>query len=102
MNQKRHRNSTNKNYVNVWDAIEETPEAAAEMTMRSDLMITLTEHLKTWKVTQAAAAAKRLDITQPRYNDLVKGRINKFSVDALITLARRAGLIVELKIKKTA
>jgi predicted XRE-type DNA-binding protein len=101
MNQKRHSNSTIKNYVNVWDAIEETPEAAAEMTMRSDLMITLTEHLKTWNVTQATAA-KRLDITQPRYNDLVKGRINKFSVDALITLARRAGLIVELKIKKAA
>jgi predicted XRE-type DNA-binding protein len=88
-------------FANVWDAIEDTPEAAAEMTMRSDLMITLTEHLKTWNVTQAAAA-KRLNITQPRYNDLVKGRINKFSVDALITLARRAGLIVELKIKKAA
>jgi predicted XRE-type DNA-binding protein len=101
MNQKRHSHNTIKNYANVWDAIESTPEAAAEMIMRSDLMITLTEHLKTWNVTQAAAA-KRLDITQPRYNDLVKGRINNFSVDALITLARRAGLIVELKIKKAA
>jgi predicted XRE-type DNA-binding protein len=90
-----------ESFANVWDAIEDTPEAAAEMTMRSDLMITLTQHLKTWKVTQATAA-KRLNITQPRYNDLVKGRINKFSVDALITLARRAGFIVELKIKKAA
>ncbi len=90
-----------ESFANVWDALEDSSESAAEMTMRSDLMITLTQHLKTWNVTQATAA-KRLDITQPRYNDLVKGRINKFSVDALITLARRAGLVVELKIKKAA
>jgi predicted XRE-type DNA-binding protein len=90
-----------ESFANVWDAIEDTPEAAAEMTMRSDLMITLTQHLKTWNVTQAVAA-KRLEITQPRYNELVKGRINNFSIDALITLARRAGLVVELKIKKAA
>jgi predicted XRE-type DNA-binding protein len=90
-----------ESFANVWDAIEDTPEAAAEMTMRSDLMITLTQHLKTWNVTQAVAA-KRLEITQPRYNELVNGRINNFSIDALITLARRAGLVVELKIKKAA
>jgi predicted XRE-type DNA-binding protein len=90
-----------ESFANVWDAIEDTPEAAAEMTMRSDLMITLTQHLKTWNVTQAVAA-KRLEITQPRYNELVKGRINNFSIDALITLARRAGLVVELKIKKAS
>jgi predicted XRE-type DNA-binding protein len=90
-----------KSYANVWDAIEDTPEAAAAMTMRSDLMITLVEHVKSWKLTQAAAA-KRLDITQPRLNDLLRGRINNFSIDALITLARKAGLSVELRIKKAA
>jgi predicted XRE-type DNA-binding protein len=49
-----------------------------------------------------AAAAKRLDITQPRLNDLLRERINNFSIDALISLARKAGLTVELKIKKAA
>ncbi len=90
-----------KGYANVWDAIEDTPEDAAAMSMRSDLLITLTEHVKAWKLTQAAAA-KRLDITQPRLNDLLRGRINNFSIDALITLARKAGLLIELKIKKAA
>ena len=90
-----------KGYANVWDAIEDTPEDAAAMSMRSDLLITLTEHVKAWKLTQAAAA-KRLDITQPRLNDLLRGRINNFSIDALITLARKAGLSIELKIKKVA
>ena len=90
-----------KGYANVWDAIKDTPEDAAAMSMRSDLLITLTEHVKAWKLTQAAAA-KRLDITQPRLNDLLRGRINNFSIDALITLARKAGLSIELKIKKVA
>jgi predicted XRE-type DNA-binding protein len=84
-----------------YSGVRETPEEAAAMTMRSDLLITLTEHVKSWNVTQAAAA-KRLDITQPRLNDLLRGRINNFSIDALISLARKAGLTVELKIKKAA
>jgi predicted XRE-type DNA-binding protein len=90
-----------KSYANVWDAISDTPEEAAAMTMRSDLLITLTEHVKEWKLTQAAAA-KRLDITQPRLNDLLRGRINNFSIDALIALARKAGLSVQIKVKKAA
>lgn len=44
-----------KSFANVWDAIMDTPEEAAAMTMRSDLLITLTEHVKAWKLTQAAA-----------------------------------------------
>lgn len=90
-----------ESFDNVWDALEDTPEAAASMTMRSDLLIALTERVKGWKITQAEAA-KRLDITQPRLNDLVRGRINNFSLDALVTLARKAGLSVELKINEAA
>jgi predicted XRE-type DNA-binding protein len=90
-----------ESFDNVWDAIEDTPEAAAMMTMRSDLLIALTERVKDWKITQAAAA-KRLGITQPRLNDLVRGRINNFSLDALVTLARKAGFSVELKLKEAA
>jgi predicted XRE-type DNA-binding protein len=90
-----------ESFDNVWDALEDTPEAAASMTMRSDLLIALTERVKGWKITQAEAA-KRLDITQPRLNDLVRGRINNFSLDALVTLARKAGLSVELRINEAA
>ena len=90
-----------ESFDNVWDALEDTPEAAASMTMRSDLLIALTGRVKGWKITQAEAA-KRLDITQPRLNDLVRGRINNFSLDALVTLARKAGLSVELRINEAA
>jgi predicted XRE-type DNA-binding protein len=64
-------------------------------------MIALREHVQARKATQARAA-KRLGVTQPRLNDLQRGRIDKFSIDALVALAEHAGLEVRLKIKSAA
>lgn len=88
-------------FANVWDALDDTPADAANMTMRSDLLIALQRRVETWKVTQAEAA-RRLRITQPRLNDLLRGRIGKFSLDMLVELAGRAGLQVRLHIDKAA
>jgi predicted XRE-type DNA-binding protein len=88
-------------FANVWDALEDSPEMAANMTMRSDLLIALRRRIVQWKVTQAEAA-RRLGITQPRLSDLLRGRIDKFSLDALINLVRQAGLQVHLKIDEAA
>lgn len=49
-----------------------------------------------------AEAAHRLGITQPRLNDLLRGRITNFSLDALINLAVQAGLKVRLDIADVA
>jgi predicted XRE-type DNA-binding protein len=57
--------------------------------------------VESWRVTQAEAA-KRLGVTQPRMNDLVRGRIDKFSLDALIELAAQAGLSVHVKVARPA
>ena len=54
-------------------------------------MIAIKDQVRSWNTTQAQAA-RRLGITQPRLNDLLKGKINKFSLDTLMTLASRAGL----------
>ena len=88
-------------FESVWDAIEATPAAAANMKARSSVMFAIEQTVKTWNISQAAAA-KRLGLTQPRLNDLLRGRINKFSLDALMAIAPKAGLSVELKIKKVA
>ena len=88
-------------FENVWDALEKTPDQAANMTMRSDLMIALRQEVRSWGVTQSEAA-RRLEITQPRLNDLLRGRIGKFSLDALISLAQHAGLRVRLEIARAA
>lgn len=90
-----------ESFTNVWDAIEDDPAVAANMTMRSDLLIALQRRIESWKVTQAQAA-QRLEITQPRLNDLLRSRINKFSLDALVNLANRADIRISLKIGKAA
>jgi len=90
-----------KAYASVWDALEDDPVERASLTMRSNLMIALDQTVERWGVTQKEAAT-RLGISQPRLNDLLKGRINKFSVDALVDLATRAGLSVTVKVKKQA
>jgi predicted XRE-type DNA-binding protein len=46
--------------------------------------------------------AKRLKINQPRLNDLLRGRIGKFGLDALVDLAVLAGLMARVKIAKQA
>jgi predicted XRE-type DNA-binding protein len=90
-----------KRFDSVWDAIEESPTEAAHMKLRSNFMIAIREVVESWKVTQVEAA-KRLGITQPRMNDLVRGRIDKFSLDALMKLAVQAGLSVHVKVVRPA
>jgi predicted XRE-type DNA-binding protein len=90
-----------RTFSNVWEAIEDSPEDAATMTMRSNVMIAIKDRVDGWHTTQAQAA-RRLGITQPRLNDLLHGKINKFSLDTLLTLATRAGLKVKIEIRSAA
>lgn len=90
-----------KRFASVWDAIEPSRAEAANMKARADMMIAIRETVAGWGITQAAAA-KRLSLTQPRMNDLLRGRINKFSLDALMNLATRAGLAVRVAIVRPA
>jgi predicted XRE-type DNA-binding protein len=90
-----------KKFASVWDALEDTPVKAANMRARSELMIAVRTKIEGWKTSQTEAA-RRLALTQPRLNDLMRGRIDKFSLDALINLAAKAGLAVRLKISKAA
>ncbi|MBM3531368.1 MAG: XRE family transcriptional regulator [Alphaproteobacteria bacterium] len=88
-------------FASVWDAIEPSRAEAASMKARAELMIAIRDKVAAWKTTQAAAA-KRLGLTQPRMNDLLRGRMSKFSLDALIDLAARAGLKVRVEVGRSA
>jgi predicted XRE-type DNA-binding protein len=88
-------------FENVWDALEDDPAVAANLTARSNLMMAIEKAVKSWDLSQARAA-KRLGLTQPRLNDLLRGRISKFSLDALMMIATKAGLSVKLQVKKRA
>ncbi|HTJ64682.1 MAG TPA: XRE family transcriptional regulator [Alphaproteobacteria bacterium] len=84
--------------ASVWESLTDTPEEAANMTMRSQLLLAVGDAVNGWALSQAQAAA-RLGITQPRLNDLLRGRIGKFSLDALVNLSARAGLTIQLDVR---
>lgn len=88
-------------FDSVWDALEDTPEAAAAMRLRSDLMIAVEREVQGWGLTQTAAA-ERLSVTQPRLSDLMRGKVDRFSLDALVELASRAGLAVRVEVDRAA
>ncbi len=71
------------------------------MRMRADLMIAVQGYMDKSEATQAQAA-KRLGISQPRLNDLLRGRIDKFSVDALVIMLAKVGKQVSIKIRNAA
>ena len=78
------------------------PEAEAQnLLLRADLVVHIRKVIDKLGVTQAEAA-KRAGITQPRMNDLVKGRTHKFTLDALVNVAANLGYLVQLKLKKAA
>jgi predicted XRE-type DNA-binding protein len=58
-------------------------------------------HVKSWDLSQEAAAA-RLGVTRPRLNDLMRGKLGKFSLDALVNLTTAAGLEREIRVKAAA
>ncbi len=92
---------SNERFSSVWDAIEDTPAEAENMKLRSVLMIALKEHIASAGLSQLEAA-KLFGVTQPRVSDLVRGKIDLFSLDALVNMASTAGLHIEMRVLKAA
>ncbi len=88
-------------FDDVFDALTDTPAEAANMKARSALLSALVSRVKSWRVSQEAAA-RRLGITQPRLNDLMRGKLDKFSLDALVNFAAAAGLTLKIQIEDAA
>jgi predicted XRE-type DNA-binding protein len=88
-----------KKFASVWDAIEDTPQAAASMKAKSTLMMELSSYIEHHGLTQAQAA-QLLGVTQPRVSDLMRGKINLFSLDMLLNMATTAGMSPVLKLTK--
>ena len=82
---------------NVFRDLGFPEDEARNLALRSEIMIRIEEFVEQSGLTQARAAA-RLGLTQPRLNALLKGKIDQFSLDALVNAATRAGLHVELRV----
>jgi predicted XRE-type DNA-binding protein len=93
--------SEKQQFASVWDAIEDTPAEAENMKLRSTLMMALKNHISSIGLSQVEAA-KLLSVTQPRLSDLMRGKINLFTIDTLVNMAAAAGLNVEIFVRKAA
>jgi len=80
----------------VFYELADTPEEAANLTARGLLMIAIEQRIREEGWTQTEAAA-RLRVTQPRVSDLMNGKINKFSLDALVNMLTPVGLTFDVR-----
>jgi len=84
---------------NVFRDVGFSQPEAENLLLRAQLMSKVREAAR--GMTQSEAA-KRFGVTQPRVNDLLRGKIDKFSLDALVNMLAKAGMRVELRVKKAA
>lgn len=90
--------NTIETFASVWDALADTPEQAANMRTRSELMRQIASIIKENAWTQTEAA-KHCGVTQPRMNDLLRGRVSRFSLDALVNMATAIGRRVHVELE---
>jgi len=86
---------------NVFRDLGFPPEQAANLKIRSKLMVELKKHIRDEKLTQKQAA-KKFGVSQTRISDLFRGKIALFSVDTLISMLTHAGLKVDVKVRRSA
>jgi predicted XRE-type DNA-binding protein len=97
--------ATKRNIVrssgNVFEDLGFAPEEAEHLRIRSALMATLRQVIEDRGLTQVKAATL-LGVTQPRISDLMRGKIDLFSIDTLVDMLARAGLKVKLRVAQLA
>ncbi len=80
---------------NVFRDLGFSQEEAENLKIRTDLMIRLSKLIETRRLTQAQAA-HLCKVTQPRISDLVRGKIDRFSIDTLVAMLGHAGVRVQV------
>ncbi len=88
-------------YSNVFDALEDDPAVAENLKIRAQLMHELRDYIQDNELTQYKAAAL-FGVDQPRVFDLVRGKIDKFTIDMLVSMLTKAGKHVDVRISDQA
>jgi predicted XRE-type DNA-binding protein len=83
--------------MSVWDDIADSPEEAENLKVRAALIRAIRTRVNEIGWSQSAAA-ENLGLTQPRLSDLSRGKISKFSLDALVDIASKLGIHVRVEV----
>jgi len=76
-----------------------SPAQACNPRLQAELMTALRKCIQKERLTQAEAA-RRLRVTQPRISNLGRGKMSRFSLDALVNMLAEAGLEVAFEVKR--
>jgi predicted XRE-type DNA-binding protein len=79
---------------NVFRDLGFSSEESENLKIRADLMIQIGKLIRSRRLTQAKAAAL-FGVTQPRVSDLIRGKIERFSIDTLVAMLGHAGVQVQ-------
>ena len=88
-----------RRFTNAFEAVGFPPAEAEHLRIRADLMIELTRIIQARGLTQVTAA-KLLRVTQPRVSDLMRGKIDRFSIDTLVEMLTHAGAAVTVRVRR--
>ncbi len=77
-------------FSNGFEAVTNDKNKAADLANRAEMMLVIRKIIEKENWTQAEAA-RVLETTQPRINDLLRGKIHKFSFGALMDFLRKLG-----------
>jgi predicted XRE-type DNA-binding protein len=80
---------------NVFRDLGFSKPEAENLKIRTDLMIRLSKVIEGRRLTQAQAATL-FGVTQPRISDLVRGKIDRFSIDTLVAMLGHAGIRIQI------
>ena len=86
---------------NVFRDVGFRRDEAHNLLLRAELMLRVERFVRERGLTQTAAAGA-LGVTQPRLNQLLKGKIELFSLDSLVKMLANAGLRVEMRVRRAA
>jgi predicted XRE-type DNA-binding protein len=84
---------------NVYLDLGFSPEEAENLKIRSALMISIRKLIESRNLKQSEAA-ELFGVTQPRISDLVRGKVELFSIDGLVNMLAHAGLRVQLTVQE--
>jgi predicted XRE-type DNA-binding protein len=88
-------------YENVFAALEEDSAIAKNLFIRSRLMLEIRKYIQEKKMTQKEASLK-MGVTQPRISDLMRGKIDLFTIDMLVSMLEKIGIEVEVSLSRAA
>jgi predicted XRE-type DNA-binding protein len=88
-------------HEDIFKAIEDDPAVAENLRLRARMMALLRDTIKARGLTQTAAA-ELFGVSQPRISDLIRGKIERFKIDMLVNMLARAGIFLEVEIRRAA